>query len=1407
MNKRDSAIRILLLLAAVAFCAALVWLYITWPTPPAPAATVATAEPIGGTLTLQRESYRQEVRRPARVEDGSRVQTEASRHAWLRLDNGAFVLLGDKTDLTVHLNKLILRSGRVWVDTSAAEETELGTAHGQLGAQGASFAVAAASEEAVEVYCGSGEVTYRAEKKGGSIQQGESLLLSSAGARVKPEGLWDDWTGGLAVPQGTLQREVRTVGDLAGRLVTDSGKARLPLPVRAHQVSTAIDGDFAVTEVTQSFFNARSEVLEAEYAVRIPDGATVAAFAVDTGSGFQQASIGVLEMAEDGEPRFDDPSTEGSVLTYQAPGRLRARVYPVNAGATVRVRLRYTEWLQRQGDRRTYVYPMGDGGEPPLLSEFTLEVKVSDAATGAFRAGMGASVEGSRVVLRRSDFRPRADFYLDLIDSATGSQRYELTSGKAYLVDAPPGDSRDDAPFVHFDLPLEAIETSSEQPPLSLVLLVDMSGGIEPENIELSGAVVESVLRQLSDQDEVLLRIADLTVHPPAALAEDEALSGWVRADSKGRERLLQALARETPAGATDLAEVLRQAAVLASGKPRAAVLYLGDGIASAGALDAGGIGRALAAVQPAPPVFALAVGDGANLDLLHAVLGDRAQPVREIIEASHAVMRVLARASRPTLTQVRADLGHNVERIYPSMPLSLADGQRLRVTGRLKGDLPDSVEVSGMVNGEPFDLKVPVDGASLDDQGDLRRRWGRARLFELLDGDACREALVELGLRYQVLTPYTPLVVGASPGTPFRPVRGFHGDPRHTAWHLGGRGSALATEGLGASRSPWLRTGRAEAREYLGAPERTWEKRSLPETASPAATASDGGLRELSVRNTLRLHQRGPRGCYDREARIRPDLSGDIEVNVKVDGDGSVSSAVVSESTIGSPEVESCVREEVLGLPFPATGARGSVSANYRYSFTVSERAIGTRRRCSSASKLPLAGRAALWQERLDANSGVSGALNVWREARRQCEVGNFRARRTLLRAMLVSVGSLSGKVQLYKAFDPDSDTAAYLARIIMRSVRTARDVSVVRAGLALNLSVQWPVFLRQWKQQTDPQKRLKLVRTWLAVVPDDMDLRVRLLSLLEQTGRLSEARRLARELRADPMADSQVRTVVGEFFLRQGDRAFGRRIFSEIVEYAPLDPWARRRLGDLYRAHGFYQDAYGEYQTLNRLRPDDSSVLLLLARAAAGAGRLDEALGLQQRLSQSVGDDTPVTPGCALHPFDPSLSTFARLWTTVLLKGLRLQTQDKQRLEAISDRERRTGVLREPPALFAAVTWPHPDDRVALFFQTEPKGEAERAPQQGAAHGIEAFQLRHQEGMARFVEVKRTNDAPLRTTEAHIWIVREVATERETISRTRVKLDQKKPGRRYALQEDGQLEEVPLRKKATTEPLFAVR
>ena len=98
-------------------------------------------------------------------------------------------------------------------------------------------------------------------------------------------------------------------------------------------------------------------------------------------------------------------------------------------------------------------------------------------------------------------------------------------------------------------------------------------------------------------------------------------------------------------------------------------------------------------------------------MDLLNAVTDGLgfALPVREVLEAPRAALKIVAHAARPTLRQVTVDLGPNVDRVYPRRPVTVEDGTFLRILGRLRGKAPGSGTIRGLRNGKLFVERITI--------------------------------------------------------------------------------------------------------------------------------------------------------------------------------------------------------------------------------------------------------------------------------------------------------------------------------------------------------------------------------------------------------------------------------------------------------------------------------------------------------------------------------------------------------------------------------------------------------------------------------------------------------------------------------------------------------------------------
>ena len=161
-----------------------------------------------------------------------------------------------------------------------------------------------------------------------------------------------------------------------------------------------------------------------------------------------------------------------------------------------------------------------------------------------------------------------------------------------------------------------------------------------------------------------------------------------------------------------------------------------------------------------------------------------------------------------------------------------------------------------------------------------------------------------------------------------------------------------------------------------------------------------------------------------------------------------------------------------------------------------------------------------------------------------------------------------------------------------------------------------------------------------------------------------------------------------LGDVLAASGYQDDAIRTYSEIVEFDPQSSDSRRLLGDVYLRHGWYPAAYRQYKTLADNAscaspaqggelctpgPQDALGWLRLAAAAAGSGRVDEALRLQRQVSSAEG-----TPG----PSDPR--AWARLLSAARLG--RLLADDKApagQAESVGRKLKELGLFDSPGAL----------------------------------------------------------------------------------------------------------------------------
>lgn len=1349
-----------------------------------------------------------------RLGDGARLSLEADSVAFMRDDHGATWLLAGPAQATIRQGVVELGRGKAFVDTQGGPAVTLATTSGVVEIADGRSSITVAPAGTVEAYVLRGSLRHGPTR----AAAGEMLTLGKGTpAQTNKLNTWTDWTSGLATADPDAQPAPYGVGTVGARKAGDQGKPRFSLVIQRLEVKVTIDHDYAETEVDQSFVNSSADEVEGLFSFRVPQNAFLHRFGVDRD--------GLLVWGKPKEKRtaaaqyasnvYAGSTEDPALLEWVQRGVYQARLYPIGAGATRRVVTRYGEWLARhgeRGERRQYVYPMaatGAEGTLPRIEELTIRIDWTKARSTRVRAPLGSVVRGKQLVLKGFDVLPKADFAVELFDAG----RSELLAYRAKHAL-----SNDDAPvnaepeFAHQTsqkesdyllLPLLPPKQEQLEPGLDLAIVVDSSAANDASAMAISRSLVESLLTALGPTDRAALFAGDTTLRPVAA--ESAQL---MAVDEARRQTWLAELANAPVGGATDIGTILAEAAERLEAKRRGAVIYIGDGRPSVGELLPKALRERLTRLPPTARVFAVGVGTDVNRALLESLVrGAPLETAQNAYEAAQAALRLLEAATQPSWQNVSVELA-GIDRLLPKSIVTVSPGEPTLLIGRVAGTtLGDKVRVTD-ANGT---RELPLRIVSLDDDGDLRRRWGDGRLSELVEQHAGRLAIVDLARRYGLLTPFTSLYVATRKEAEAEGNKGVaervltpdekqrERDERLARWRPWSFGNiltrkaappAMMTEDAPALVQQAMKEGGTGTRAK-GEEGSMGNRSTRPKNRRYSAGAKDSPDDELSAQGNMYPNEPAPAmaplGAVTEEKRgeltvgsgaglqpiggimppsaaaptksssldaVAASAEGSSALDDKLGGEGDLGrvkrmreaansgiglGAIGSESkadasdplaeetksprvvvaasakarfgsghgrlggnhVVPTPKIrlgDDAVEVKELAPTTPPPAASAAIAKRQTPIAQLSHEKVP----CSAASDLPLNERRKLWRERLNGNTSASGVRDVYESAIRGCEAPGWYERQLLLYAMVERLPNVAERVQLYRSFAYNSAVAGVVYRAILVRIADAADMRALHEALEIKLAT--PELIANLLQRAkDPRSRVRFLRDLVAAWPSDLELMLQLLEAHEDAQDFAAARALARNLRRRADTTAHVRTLVGEFYWRCSERETerdkirdleeARRAFGEIVEFAPDDPAARRRLGDLLRSHGWYEEALRQYETLRELLPEDPTVHLLIAAAAQGMGKTEEALRWSEKAASTAAPDARSLLESAAQAEGSVFLAWAR--EDALKQG---RTSDAERLLLRGRKLTQSDVGGEGSIRFI-LTWEHPELRPILY------------------------------------------------------------------------------------------------------------
>lgn len=159
-------------------------------------------------------------------------------------------------------------------------------------------------------------------------------------------------------------------GHAQGPRMTVAGTQTI-LEVEAASVEVRVTGSVASTTMELMFRNPTARMVEGEFVLPLPAGATVSSYALEVNGALREAVAVEKERAKVAYETIKRQMIDPGIVERQAGNVYRTRVFPVPANGTKRLRIGYVETLRQEAGGFRYRVPLKFEG---LLAEFRCEV-------------------------------------------------------------------------------------------------------------------------------------------------------------------------------------------------------------------------------------------------------------------------------------------------------------------------------------------------------------------------------------------------------------------------------------------------------------------------------------------------------------------------------------------------------------------------------------------------------------------------------------------------------------------------------------------------------------------------------------------------------------------------------------------------------------------------------------------------------------------------------------------------------------------------------------------------------------------------------------------------------------------------------------------------------------------------
>jgi Ca-activated chloride channel family protein len=553
-------------------------------------------------------------------------------------------------------------------------------------------------------------------------------------------------------------------------------------PVLGTTVEVRVTGIIARARVTQIFKNPSSEWIEGMYVFPLPEGAAVDTLRMKVGN---RVLEGVIQEKGEARQTYETAKQEGkkaSLIEMQRPDVFTASVANIGPGETVEIAIELQDVVRWESGRFRLQFPMvvapryGSAVNPPVLPAGSAPVNPFafhvDLAAG-FPLGSVKSPSHPIVVEEGKRYRYA-------VDLAQGVE----PADKDFILEWTPAVGREPRAVFYseevngerYDLlmvmPPDAPGAAGLRLPREAVFIIDTSGSMQGESMEQARQALLLALGRLQPGDwfNVVEFNSEAKALFPNSVPADPGTVATARHYVKGLV-------------ADNGTEILKAVQLVLDPKSERAglvrqMIFVTDGQVGNEAQIYLYLGQHLGERR----LFTVAIGSAPNVSFLRksAALGRGTfVHVSSVSEVAERMGALFSQLEAPMLRDVEVQWNDPSAEVWPARIPDLYLGEPLVVTAR-RGAGAGTASVSGQRGGDLWQDSFPA-AAEIRGAG-IHKLWAQRKIESLLDGlrlqagsqadsedaEEVRRAVVDLGLRHHLVTPYTSLIaVDVEPTAP----------------------------------------------------------------------------------------------------------------------------------------------------------------------------------------------------------------------------------------------------------------------------------------------------------------------------------------------------------------------------------------------------------------------------------------------------------------------------------------------------------------------------------------------------------------------------------------------------------------------------------------------------------------